>query len=259
MSKKHHIGLALGGGGTRGAAHIGVLAELELAGIEVSHIAGTSAGSLVGALYAYGLSPEQILALALNTTWQDLIHLTIPRLGLANANRMEIILSDITNGANIEDLPIPFAAVACDLKTGDEVILNSGSVARAVRASCSIPGIFTPVEVDDALLVDGGIINGVPVNVARKMGARVVLAVKLHQGVEPAGQLDSVFAVLAQSLEIIQRSQQMEKPDILLTPDVSKQHIGDLGRMREAYLEGREVTKRALPLIRKAIEQAAQN
>jgi len=163
---------------------------------------------------------------------------------------MEILINDILDNANIEDLKIPFAAVACDLRTGKEVVLRSGNVARAVRASCSIPGIFVPVPDGDNVLVDGGIINGVPVNVARMLGTEAVVAVKLHQGVEPPAHLDNIFVILAQSLDIMQRSQQMEDPDVLLIPEVCRQHISDLSKIKESYLAGREAARKSLPDIR---------
>jgi len=249
------VGLALGGGGARGAAHIGVLTELEESNIPVHCIAGTSAGSLVGALYASGLTPDQILTLALKTTWRDLVHLTLPRVGLVNANRMEMLLNELLLESNIEDLGLPFAAVACDLLTGKEVVLDRGNAATAVRASCSIPGIFVPVPLGDVLLVDGGVVNGVPVNVARLLGANFLIAVKLHDQVAPAEHLDNIFSIMAQSLEIMQRSQQMEKPDVLVLPDLRNHHIGDLSKTMNAYNAGREAAKKAIPKILRLIEK----
>ena len=249
------VGLALGGGGARGAAHIGVLTELEEAGVPIQAIAGTSAGSLVGALYAYGLSPDQILALAVKTTWRDLVNISLPRVGLVNASRMEGLLNDLFNNGNIEDLALPFAALACDLHTGREVVLTRGNAARAIRASCSIPGIFVPVPHGDEMLVDGGVVNGVPVNVAKSLGANFIIAVKLHDQVNPADSLDNIFAILAQSLEVMQRSQQMDKPDVLILPDLRNHHIGDLSKTMSAYVAGRAAAKAAIPKILRLMEK----
>lgn len=253
MVEELRVGLALGGGGARGAAHIGVLAELEEAGVPIHLIAGTSAGSLVGALYSFGLSPAQMLVLAGKTTWRDLVSLSLPRVGLINASRMETLLNDILLDSEIEDLALPFAAVACDLHTGKEVVLTKGNVANAIRASCSIPGIFVPVPHADELLVDGGVVNGVPVNVAMSMGANLVIAVKLHDQVNPADSLDNIFSILAQSLEIMQRSQQMVKPDVLILPDLKDHHMSDLTKTMSAYVAGRAAAKAALPKIKKLL------
>lgn len=253
MSEELRVGLALGGGGARGAAHIGVLTELEKAGVPIHLIAGTSAGSLVGSLYSFGLSPDQILALAVKTTWRDLVNLSLPRVGLVNASRMEVLLNDILLDSDIEDLALPFAAVSCDLHTGREMVLTRGNVANAVRASCSIPGIFVPVPHGDELLVDGGVVNGVPVNVAKMLGSNFTIAVKLHDQVNPADKLDNIFAILAQSLEIMQRSQQMEKPDVLILPDLRDHHMSDLTKTMSAYEAGRAAAKAALPKIKKLL------
>ena len=253
MVEELRVGLALGGGGARGAAHIGVLAELEEAGVPIHLIAGTSAGSLVGALYSFGVSPDQMLVLAGKTTWRDLVSLSLPRVGLINASRMETLLNDILLDSEIEDLALPFAAVACDLHTGREVVLTKGNVANAIRASCSIPGIFVPVPHGDELLVDGGVVNGVPVNVAMSLGANLVIAVKLHDQVNPADNLDNIFSILAQSLEIMQRSQQMVKPDVLILPDLKDHHMSDLTKTMSAYVAGRAAAKAALPKIKKLL------
>lgn len=240
MFRKQKLGLALGGGGARGLAHIGVLAELENMGAEIGYIAGTSAGSLVGALYAAGLGAEDILKLANETHWRDLAGVNLPLLGLSNFDPMEKMLNSILDGAEFKDLKIPFAAVACDLHTGAEVVLKEGNVARAVRASCSIPGIFVPIKEQKMLLTDGGIVNGVPVDVAKALGARRVLAVKLHGGSEPVMKIDSIFAILVQAIEIMQRSQSMAEPDVLLVPEVCSIGMFDFDKVDEGYAAGRK-------------------
>lgn len=249
MGQAVQVGLALGGGGARGIAHIGVLAELEAENIPVHLIAGTSAGSIIGALYAAGLTPDQMFDLAKRTTWRDLIHVTLPRVGLVNADPMQALLNGLLGQRSIENLPLPFAAVACDLMTGKEVIITKGNIALAVRASCSIPGIFVPVPHGDHLLVDGGLVNGVPVSVVRRMGAQVTIAVRLNQGGTPAQHPHTIFGILAQAAEIMQRSQQMMEPDILISPDIVNQSMADLHRAQSAYSAGRMATRAAMPLI----------
>lgn len=248
------IGLALGGGGARGLSHIGVLEELDRAGVEIGWIAGTSAGSLVGALYAYGLKPAEILALAKETSWHDLAGVNLPKVGLTTFDPMEKLLNEIFHKATFADLKLPFAAVSCDLHTGKEVILREGNVARAVRASCSIPGIFVPVTDNEQLLTDGGVVNGVPVNVARQLGAEKVIAVQLHGGEEPVGKLDNIFAILLQSLEIMQRSQTMEKPDVLLVPEVTSLGIFDFDKVDEGYKAGQEIAKKHMEEITRLVK-----
>jgi len=249
------VGLALGGGGARGIAHIGVLAELEAENVPVHLIAGTSAGSIIGALYAAGLTPEQMFALAQRTTWRDLVHVTLPRVGLVNADPMQALLNDLLGQRSIENLPLPFAAVACDLMTGKEVIITKGNIALAVRASCSIPGIFVPVPHGDHLLVDGGLVNGVPVSVVRRMGAQVTIAVRLNQGGAPAQHPHTIFGILAQAAEIMQRSQQMMEPDVLIAPHIVNQSMADLHRAQAAYSAGRIATRAAMPDILEALRK----
>jgi NTE family protein len=177
------IGLALGGGSARGLAHIGVIQVLQAYGIPIDIIAGTSIGSLVGSLYAAGDSVEKLeksVSLLDKRKVLSLMDITFPRSGLVRGNRIEKMLIDWGLGdKTFEELNIPFAAVATDIESGERVILNQGNVADAVRASMSIPGIFVPVKYDDRYLVDGGVVDPVPVDLAKKMGADIVIAVSL--------------------------------------------------------------------------------
>ena len=177
------FGLALGGGSARGIAHIGVIQVLEAYHIPIDMIAGTSIGSVVGSVYATGASVEQIKEAALSMKRSKTISLmdpTLPLSGLLSGNRVEEILNKIAlKDKTFDDLKIPFAAVATDIETGAKVILNQGSVIKAVRASISIPGIFTPVKYQDYYLVDGGVVDPVPVDVVEKMGADIIIAVSL--------------------------------------------------------------------------------
>lgn len=174
------IGVALSSGGAAGMAHVGVLEELEKAGIPVSCVAGTSAGAMVGAAYAAGhmegfrdtmcgLSRSRVLRL-FDPTW--------PRLGLFEGRRALDLIRPYV-GERIEDLPLPYAAVATDLRLGTEVVLRRGSVLEAVRASAAVPGLFTPERLSGRLLVDGGLVNPLPVDVARRLGAEFVIAVSV--------------------------------------------------------------------------------
>jgi len=179
------FGLALGSGSARGMAHIGVIQALEAYHIPIDMIAGTSIGSVVGSVYATGASVKQMKEAALAMKRSKTISLMVPTLpysGLISGNRAEEILNKIAlKDKTFDDLKIPFATVATDIKTGAKVILNQGSVIKAVRASISIPGIFTPVKYQDYYLVDGGLVDPVPADVVEKMGADIIIAVSLTQ------------------------------------------------------------------------------
>jgi NTE family protein len=177
------FGLALGSGSARGMAHVGVIQVLEAYHIPIDIIAGTSIGSVVGSLYAAGASINQLEEAALSMKKSKtlfLIDLALPHSGLISGKRIEEMLDDLAlKDKTFDDLKIPFAAVAADVESGAKVILNQGKVIDAVRASISIPGIFTPVKYQDYFLVDGGIVDPVPVDVVQKMGADIIIAVSL--------------------------------------------------------------------------------
>jgi len=177
------FGLALGGGSARGLAHVGVIQTLKAYNIPIDIIAGTSIGSVVGSLYATGASIDQLEEAALSMKKSKtlfLIDLALPHSGLISGKRIEEMLNDLALGdKTFDDLKIPFAAVAADVESGAEVVLNQGKVIDAVRASISIPGIFTPVKYQDYYLVDGGVVDPVPVDVVQKMGADIIIAVSL--------------------------------------------------------------------------------
>ena len=176
------IGLALGSGGARGAAHTGVLKVLEREGIAVSAIAGSSIGSLIGAAHAVGIAVEEVerewLATDLQRIFRGFLP-TFPRAGLSSGSELRKMLADLLGDVQIEDLPIPYAAVACDIDTGEPFVFRDGSLLDAIRASTAIPGIFHPVRWRKRLLIDGGLVNPVPVDVCRSLGADVVIAVDI--------------------------------------------------------------------------------
>jgi NTE family protein len=253
------IGVALGGGGARGAAHVGVLRVLEELHIPVDYVAGTSMGAVVGGLYASGMSPDEIEQALTSTDWNDTLtdrtrykdlayrrkedenryltsfeaglrggHLRLPS-GLQSAQKVRFLLqSNLIGVAHVHDfsqLAIPFRAVAADIETGEAVVLDHGDLAEAIRASMSIPGVFSPMEIDGRLLVDGGIANNLPVDVVRDMGADLVIAVDVGGTMLNREQLGSMFAVTSQVLTILTRRNadaQLAHADIVLTPDVSK-------------------------------------
>ena len=177
------FGLALGSGSARGLAHVGIIKVLEAYHIPIDLIAGTSIGSVIGSLYAAGASTEQLVEAALSmkrSTTFFLMDPTIPHSGLISGNRIEEKLNQLAlEGKTFNDLKIPFATVATDIENGTKVILNQGSVIKAVRASISIHGIFTPEKYQDYYLVDGGVIDPIPVDLVKQMGADIIIAVNL--------------------------------------------------------------------------------
>ena len=175
------LGLALGSGSARGFAHIGILRVLRDEGLPVDCIAGTSMGAIVGAVYAAGALP-QVEAMLEKFDWKNMAGLLDPQIpvsGLFGGRQIEKLLKTLLSDKRIEDFSIPFAAIAADVATGEEVMFTSGDAVKAVRASMSIPGIFTPILHDHQFLVDGGIVTPVPVRAARMLGADVVIAVNL--------------------------------------------------------------------------------
>ena len=186
--KNKRVGLALGSGGARGWAHLGVLRALRERGVRVDCVAGTSMGAIVGAFLAAG--QEGVLAdLASNIDWKRLRQffweISLSRSGLTDGRRLAEETERLLGREEFRELELPFRAVATDLDTGEEVVLSEGNLVHALRASISIPGLFSPVRLGGRLLVDGGLVNPVPVNVARGMGAQIVVAVDVARDVAP--------------------------------------------------------------------------
>ncbi len=179
---KKKIGFALGGGGARGLAHIGILKVFEEFNIRPDIIVGTSIGAIIGALYAGGLRPVEIEHLVLSLDWKKLLSLidvTFPLSGLFHGRRVVSLLKSILGNLTFDQLSLDFSCVTTDIINGEQVVLRDGSLIEAVRASISIPGIFTPVSLGDRYLVDGGLVNTVPVSVCRDMGADVVVGINV--------------------------------------------------------------------------------
>jgi len=189
MRRKHkRIGLALGSGGARGWAHIGVINAIREAGLDVYAVAGTSMGSLVGAAFASG-KLEDLHRVALNLDWRQvlamMVEFSLPRSGLIDGARIVDFVRGHVLPTDIENLPMPFAAVATDIETGEEVVMRTGSVTDAVRASIAIPGLFTPLVTSKHVLVDGGLVNPLPVDVARDLRADFIIAVDITRSPLP--------------------------------------------------------------------------
>lgn len=242
------IGLALGGGAVLGAAHIGVLRAIEENEIPISYISGTSIGALVGAFFAFGKSWEEIHHLSKKLNWIDISSLSLNRYGLLSNEKMGLLLEKHLGKVNIEDAKIPFTAVACNIARGEKVVLQKGQLSRAVTASASIPGIFHPVEIEGQLLVDGGIIENVPVTTVRAMGAEYVIAVDLNSTQQP-GRPENILSVLLNSFHYVMKEavrKQTDAADLLLEPDLSAYNWTDTGHVEALIQKGYEEAR--LPL-----------
>lgn len=241
FSRKVRVGLALGSGGVKGFSHIGVIKALEEGGVPIHCIAGSSAGAIVGALYASGNSVAKMEELVAKLTSRiEAVRLFSPSFqgGLADVARVKKFLAPYIGGSRIESLPLKFACIATDLTSGERVVLDRGNILDAIGASMAIPGIFTPTKIGGRVLVDGGVTDPVPITLAREMGAEVVIAVNvatLDDGI--AGQEDgsssvsdqrmSFYNVMLRSFSIYQATllglkMSSERPDFLIEPPVAE-------------------------------------
>ena len=197
-NKKPRIGLALGGGGVRGGAHVGVLKVLEEYGIEIDLIAGTSAGSVVAALFAHGYTADDIAGIFVNAELTDLLSLRPSRMGLMTPTGCSKLIKQHTNDGRIENCKIPLYIVTADLISRRQIVFTEGETALAVHASSAIPGLMNPVRHNGMLLADGGILNNCPADIVRNAGADIVLAVNLHciANFEPKNTMDIIFRAM---------------------------------------------------------------
>jgi NTE family protein len=254
--KRKKIGIAFGGGAAKGLAHLGVLKVLQEESVDIDLAAGTSAGSFVGALFCAGYDWKEIRDMALKVKWTDLITPTFPKLGLVETEKLEGMLNGLLKSKDFESLSIPFRAVAVDIGRGEEVVLHSGSIARAVRASCSIPAIFEPTRLDNRLLVDGGLLNDVPADVVRNMGADLVIAIDLNANKLDLEEPDNIFDVLYQSLNILinySRQKSRKAADFYVTPDVAEFGYQDLRHVEELIAKGEDAMRRHIESIKRKI------
>ena len=254
------IGLALSGGAARGMAHVGVLRALLENGIQIDSIAGTSAGSIVGGAFAAGMSIDQITEFGLKLRWRDIGRVTMSRLGVQSNERFEQYLRDRFPVCRFEELTMPFAAVATELKTGAAVVMRDvGDLPFAIRASCAIPGWYVPViDEEGRQLVDGGLVAVVPVAVARSLGADIVIAVDVNSaGATFIGPSSSVVGVLLQAMLVVQRTatrHQLEMADLVINPQVGHIRWDEVGRGEELMAAGYEAGLENISRIRAHID-----
>ena len=289
--KRPKIGLVLSGGGARGFAHIGVLKVLEANRVPIDYIVGTSMGSIIGGLYAIGLSPDEIEQGVKSIAWDKVFDDTayrryqtfrrkqddfdlfnIHRIGLTDkgiqlspglieGQQIDLALDRLAYPGfhvnNYDELRIPFRAVATDIETGKPFVIKNGNIARAMRASMSIPGALPPITIDGKLLVDGGIANNVPINIARDMGADIIIAVDVSAPLSDKKDIKSTVDVTAQLTTIMTRRiadvqlKTLKGQDILIVPKSKEISSSDFEMYPELIKAGEKAAKRKLRAIQK--------
>jgi NTE family protein len=258
-AKTVRLGLALGGGAARGFAHIGVIKVLEAQGIIPDLIVGTSAGAVVGALYAAGNNGFELQKLAHKLDETKLTDWSVPDRGVLKGEGLQKFVNDAVAQRPIEGLKKPFAVVATDLNSGESILFRTGNTGMAVRASATVPGVFRPVAINGHEYVDGGLSSLVPVHGARQMGADVVIAIDISAppGNQPVrGTLDillQTFTIMGQNLA----RYELKEADVVIRPQVGKVGSTDFLARHDSILEGEKAAQAALPQIREAIRKAA--
>jgi NTE family protein len=249
---KLKIGLALGGGAAKGFAHIGVIKMLEASGIRPDVVAGTSAGSVVGALYASGMDAFALQQTAFGLDEAKIRDVRLFSGGLVQGQALQDYVNQLVHKQPIEQLKMPFAAVATELESGTRTVFVRGNTGRAVRASSSIPGVFEPVEIHGKHYVDGGVVSPIPVDAARRLGADFVIAVDISaapDGSNPQGMMN----IVGQSIDIMGRqlaAQESARADVVIRPDLRGIGPTAFEQKNQAILEGEKATLAAMPAIR---------
>ncbi|MDH3612273.1 MAG: patatin-like phospholipase family protein [Gammaproteobacteria bacterium] len=281
-AERPRIGLVLGGGGARGAAHIGVLRELERHRVPIDAIAGTSMGAIVGGLYASGMSPDDLEEVVVTLDWADALsdkpartdlsfrrkqddakypinlelglrdsELLLP-MGVIQGQKLDLILReltiDVSHISDFDELPIPFRAIATDIERGEAYVMRQGDLAQAIRASMSVPGVFAPLRLDDRLLVDGGIVGNLPINVIREMDVDIVIAVDVEFPLYSGAELNSALTISEQMLTILIRKETLRQidtlgdEDVLIRPELGTFASSDFGQIKQTIEPGVSAT-----------------
>ena len=249
------IGVALGGGAAKGFAHIGVIKMLEANGLTPDMVAGTSAGSVVGALYASGMNAFQMQEKAVALDQASIRDVRLFSGGLIQGQKLQDYVNELLGNRNLQQMRKPLAVVATQLETGERTVFTRGNVGQAVRASSSIPGVFEPVAISGRTYVDGGVVSPVPVDAARQLGAEVVIAVDISSkasGQRPDGLLGTVnqsIAIMGQRLG----EQELARADVVIRPQVLDIGAADFAQRDRAIVEGEKAAQAAMPQIRAAV------
>ena len=252
---KPKIALALGGGAAKGFSHVGVIKALEAQGINIDIVVGTSAGSVVGSLYAAGYSGFDLQKMAMQLEQDSVGDFVLPSRGFIKGELLQNFINKSVQNRPIEKLNKPFAAIATDLQSGDRMVFRRGNTGMAVRASSSVPGVFRPVNINGRDYVDGGLTSPVPVAAAREMGGDVVIAVDISSKPEYT-KVEGTLDILLQTANIMgQRISEYELAgaDIVVRPKVLQMGSAEFEKKHEAILEGEKALQAMLPAIRSKI------
>ena len=247
LDRNKKIGLALGGGAVLGAAHIGIFKALDELDIPISCVAGTSIGAFVASLFAFGKNWQEMKEISGDINWLDVSSLTLSQYALLSNKKIGELIKGTIGDVEFNQADIPLAVITTDISTGQKVILKEGNVAQSVMASTCIPGVFKPVNIDNRQLVDGGIVENVPISPLLEMGADIILAVDLL-GKPLYKKPEHIIGVLINSFYIFMMNitkMQTEKADVILAPDLSKYNLIDTHQVPEliqiGYLEAKKV------------------
>lgn len=249
------IGLALGGGAARGFAHIGVLQVLEEQGIKPDLIVGTSAGSVVAALYAAGKTPAELTTMAMSLDESTITDWVFPGRSFLKGEALAKFVRNLTGGKQIESMRLPLGIVAADLQTGQPILFRKGDPGTAVRASSSVPGVFAPVKIGEREYIDGGAVSPIPVRFARQMGADVIIAVDISaipEGQSTKGAVD----ILLQTFNIMGHAisqYELKDADVVMRPKLEGIGSAEFTARRLSILAGREAALMVMPQLKEKI------
>ena len=249
--KIRKIGLALGGGGARGFAHIGALKAFEEAGIKFDYIAGTSIGSMIGAAYAMGKTADEIMAYAITLKEKDIKTAKIP-LTPSKTEGIEKVVKNFLGDVDISELKIPFTAVAVDIRTGEEIHISEGNLAKAIAGSCAVPLVFYPTEFGDKLLFDGGIQNNIPANVPKLNGCEITVGIDINSTRGSGTDSSNYFHLVGQAIGVMMKSNCIKgylNADIMIQPDMKRFKSTSFDGAIQMFEEGYLATKARIPEI----------
>lgn len=255
------IALVLGAGASKGFAHVGVLKILESSKVPIHMIVGTSVGSFVGSLYAYGYDAYGLQKIALGMERSDVGELTIPDNGFLKGEKLRDYINAKTKSTPMDKFKIPFYAVATNIKTGESVVFNSGNAGMAVQASCSIPGVFQPARFSGASYVDGGVVKPLAVDVARTYGADVVIAVDISSGIDSVVPTSTIETIMKSIQIMYSKISQVpiSQADVVIKPNVGFVGSADFNKRNEAIMEGEKATLAAMPQITALLAKLRQD
>ena len=252
------VAFVLGGGAARGFAHVGALKVLDENGIHADLIVGTSAGSVVGALYAGGIRGDALMAMARQLARDKITDWTFPDRGVVRGQLLQQYVNDALDNHPIENLETTFVAVATDLGNGRLVAFNAGDVGMAVRASSAIPGLVQPVTINGSDFVDGGLVSPVPVHVARQYGADIIIAIDVSRSPQAHQPLDSTLSVMQQALVIMSHriaAVELKDADILISPVLDNISLAEFDMREHAIAQGEKAANEVMPAIKRLLQQ----